>query len=1086
MRNNDTTFLSANKHADAVLTMAKATEPKTFTGSSDDDVYYVNNRADKIIENPNQGKDSVYSSSDYVLPTNVENLTLVGNQNIYGSGNNSDNTLIGNTGHNRLNSGRGNDTVYGHDGNDNINGGEGNDSLYGDSGDDNINGEEGNDYLFGGEGNDTLNGGKGDDMLSGGAGEDTYIFKAGSGFDTIIDHQGVNTVRLDENITLEDLNISSTTDAEGNISLIIKLNEDSQLTVKNQYTKSSYKPAVQSFMVGSKTYDAYEIAQKANISITAPAEHNPLDIRGSKAGETLNGTEGNDKLYGYEGDDTLYGNKGHDEINGGSGADTMYGGAGNDLYYVDNKNDKVIEKNGEGVDEVKSWVSHTLNTNVENLILMGNANIFGSGNNSDNILKGNAGNNRLNSGRGNDTVYGDGGDDTLNGGEGHDQLHGDDGHDYLNGEEGNDALYGGASNDTYVFGRGYDSDTITDSLGSNTVRFDNSVTLQNLSLQSIKNDKGGTDWLISISDTADNLSISNQFSSDGKTSISSFIVEGKTYTAQAFFDALNQPEAGLVLSGTDEDNVLTGTAGNDKIDGGSDGRDKLYGKDGDDVIVEHSRTYYGGTWADRDDYLDGGAGNDSLHADTGSDYLDGGTGNDFIEGGDGSDTYIFGKGYGHDVIFDYTLTSDFEYLNTHSNRNRVSFVDGITPDDLEISIYKGYHLPDTLLNSPLDKFYTTHPVTNGDTWIIKVKNTDDTLTILNQKPVMGAIAVFEFANQSYTASEFFELKHKGLSGEEITAQNASQIYTIDKDGHANFYGTSDQDNFHFGQYREEYTAAYSLESISAYGGNGNDKVHVGREGEQANISFYGGNGDDSLSVTSANNPIKVFDGGKGNDKLDGYNSHIETIVFRAGDGHDTIVNQHYAGISNVTPSNPLHESKPEIHFTGGLTLNDLDIRYTGDKTVITVKDTGDTVTLGVNSGDLHLPDYSISALTVSSIRFDSGETYSLEDLIQNHPLPTGLADLGGNTVTPESAAIPAGYTASVNKAKISSLKTAENGLSDDGLFENTAKENALDNAINQMTAAPASSGNSSSDHAVYANIASDSFVTMNEEPIALI
>jgi Ca2+-binding RTX toxin-like protein len=80
---------------------------------------------------------------------------------------------------------------------------------------------------------------------------------------------------------------------------------------------------------------------------------------------------------------------------------------------------------------VKSVVSLTLGSQVENLILIGGANIDGSGNTIGNRIVGNAGNNQLS---------GESGDDTLVGGAGH---------DYLNGGVGNDSLIGGAGNDTY-------------------------------------------------------------------------------------------------------------------------------------------------------------------------------------------------------------------------------------------------------------------------------------------------------------------------------------------------------------------------------------------------------------------------------------------------------------------------------------------------------------------------------------------------------------------------------------------------------------------------------------------------------------
>lgn len=128
------------------------------------------------------------------------------------------------------------------------------------------------------------------------------------------------------------------------------------------------------------------------------------------------------------------------------------GTKGNDVYYATHTADNIVEKANEGQDTVYSNVSYTLPNNVENLVLTGSDNIYGAGNNSDNVLVGNSGNNRLYSGRGNDTVYGGAGHDNINGGEGDDQLFGDEGNDILDGAAGNDVLQGGEGNDTYLFG----------------------------------------------------------------------------------------------------------------------------------------------------------------------------------------------------------------------------------------------------------------------------------------------------------------------------------------------------------------------------------------------------------------------------------------------------------------------------------------------------------------------------------------------------------------------------------------------------------------------------------------------------------
>lgn len=77
-----------------------------------------------------------------------------------------------------------------------ITGGNGNDLLFGGTGNDTISGGSGNDMLYGDSGNDTLDGGTGNDTLKGGEGNDIYVFTKGYGHDTIIDSDGLNTLRF--------------------------------------------------------------------------------------------------------------------------------------------------------------------------------------------------------------------------------------------------------------------------------------------------------------------------------------------------------------------------------------------------------------------------------------------------------------------------------------------------------------------------------------------------------------------------------------------------------------------------------------------------------------------------------------------------------------------------------------------------------------------------------------------------------------------------------------------------------------------------------------------------------------------------
>ena len=103
-----------------------------------------------------------------------------------------------------------------------------------------------------------------------------------------------------------------------------------------------------------------------------------------------------------------------------------------------------------------------LNLGIHNVTLLGNANLFATGNLNDNNMTGNAGGNRLEGGAGNDVLMGMNGTDNLIGGLGNDKILGGDGGDRIEGGSGNDVLSGNLGADTFVFGNDFGRDTVTD------------------------------------------------------------------------------------------------------------------------------------------------------------------------------------------------------------------------------------------------------------------------------------------------------------------------------------------------------------------------------------------------------------------------------------------------------------------------------------------------------------------------------------------------------------------------------------------------------------------------------------------------
>ncbi|KES12897.1 hemolysin-type calcium binding protein, partial [Snodgrassella alvi SCGC AB-598-O11] len=108
-------------------------------------------------------------------------------------------------------------------------------------------------------------------------------------------------------------------------------------------------------------------------------------------------------------------------------------------------------------------------------------------------------------------------------------------------------------------------------------------------------------------------------------------------------------------TGTDGNDELHAYGDEDTVLNGGKGNDKLYGADGNDSLI-------------------GGDGNDSIYGGAGNDVLTGGTGNDYLEGGTGSDIYIFGSNFGHDTIHNYDASDNREDI--------IRFTDNISQSDL--------------------------------------------------------------------------------------------------------------------------------------------------------------------------------------------------------------------------------------------------------------------------------------------------------------------------------------------------------------------------------------------------------------------
>jgi Ca2+-binding RTX toxin-like protein len=329
----------------------------------------------------------------------------------------------------------------------------------------------------------------------------------------------------------------------------------------------------------------------------------PVVVNGNAAANRISDSKGADTLYGNGGDDWLLMEGAPRDVHLPTApvTDLLDGGDGNDTAVVK------LAIRGANVVSTALYATDGVETvnfvNIENL-----------------------------------QIHAGGGDDNLQGGSGNDVLDGGaNGVDVLSGGDGDDFL----SNYAWYFAGG----TVDGGDGIDTIATGwlehltvTNVEVLDFNFQMISGTyvRARLDQIAAFTNFTDVTGPAN--------STMSLLLLGAGNTAPTALDysALSLGQHTIVFNGSELTSALfmTGTATSDYMIGSAFG-DTLKGGDGDDQLFGYGPNMHG---LDGDDFLQGGAGNDTLNGGGGVNTVDGGDGDDTIATSGGNDTVTGGAG----------------------------------------------------------------------------------------------------------------------------------------------------------------------------------------------------------------------------------------------------------------------------------------------------------------------------------------------------------------------------------------------------------------------------------------------------------
>ncbi|MEX2490603.1 MAG: calcium-binding protein [Nitrospirales bacterium] len=456
---------------------------------------------------------------------------------------------------------------------------------------------------------DFLDGAGGNDVLSGGDGGDVYFFDIGYGDDLAIDQSTYVLIDdpdflvLGAGLTQEDVSFSHVGDST-DITITIDATGDT-------FTIQEFAEATYTGPFGTQWFNRIETLVFSDGTFLQWYEVLETIVASQK-------TDENDTIYGFSYEDVLDGGLGDDLLSGGNENDTYLFNLGYGHDTIQENLTRILSgqidtvKFGAGVDLEAVTFSRNGNSNdlvmtlssADSVTILKQFEAFYTGPFGTQWME----RIELFEFLVNGNVVTLTAEDVMAmvlsdmSTTGDDVIYGFSRQDALDGGAGNDYLSGGNANDVYTFGLGYGHDTIEDNQGTllggsiDRVVFAGSLTPQDVTLV-----RNGVDLDINLADGS-RLTIKKMFDD-------SQMVEFNANRIEEFYF-----EGSSTLL-TNQDIMLW--------------------------LIAEAQT----------------SGNDTIVGFKWSDRLEGGPGNDRLEGSFGADTYVFGRGDGQDVAYDYDYLS---------------------------------------------------------------------------------------------------------------------------------------------------------------------------------------------------------------------------------------------------------------------------------------------------------------------------------------------------------------------------------------------------------------------------------------------